>query len=260
MPSLAKLQADVRQALTSGDATALASVLVGGRMARGRLAIHQRHYEASLVTALVEKFPATGWLIGSAAMTHVASGFVRAHPPVRPCIAEYGSEFPTFLAAQDAEATPPYLQPFAELEWHVGQASIAVSEPPVAWSRLVCVGAEALPGVGLRLQPGLRHVHAAWAVDDLMKVYLTGSAPDRFTLADTDACIEIRGARGEVQFTRLDPATFLFRTSLAMGRSLGDAVERALERDEGFDTAHALTALVADGLVTALTPETGVDA
>lgn len=260
MPSLADLQTDVRQALTSGDVTALESVLVGGTRAQGRLAIHQRQYEASLATALLEKFPATGWLIGSAMMMRVAKVFLRAYPPDRPCIAEYGSEFPTFLAAQDAEATLPYLQPFAELEWHVGQVSIAISEAPVAWSQLVCVGAEALPKVGLTLQPGLRHVHAAWAIDDLMKVYLTGSAPDRFTLADTDACIEIKGARGEVQFMRLDPATFLFRTALAMGRSLGDAAERALDRDERFDTAHALTALVVDGLVTALNPETGVDA
>jgi hypothetical protein len=260
VPSLADLQADVRQALTSGDVTALESVLVGGRHAQGRLAIHQRHYEASLVTAILEKFPATGWLIGSAMMTHVARAFVRAYPPVRPCIAEYGSEFPTFLAAQDAQATTPYLQPFAELEWHVGQVSIAISEPALAWSQIVCGGADALPGVRLRLQPGLRYVHGRWVIDDLMKVYLTGSPPDLFTLADGDTWIEIRGARGEVEFTRLDPATFLFRTALVDDLPLGDAAERALERDEQFDTARALTILVADGLVTAITAERRVGA
>lgn len=258
MPSLADLQADVRQALTSGDATTVGSVLVDGRRPRGRLAIHQRHYEASLITALREKFPATGWLIGPAAMTHVARVFVRAHPPSHPCIAEYGSDFPIFLTTQDTHAARPYLQQFAELEWHVGQVSIATSEPALAWSHVVCAGADSLPGVRLTLQPGLRYVHGTWGIDDLMKVYLTGSAPDLFTLADGDTWIEIRGARGELQFTRLDPAAFLFRTALLEGLSLGDAAARALDRDERFDTAYALTTLVADGLVTAITHEAGV--
>jgi hypothetical protein len=97
-------------------------------------------------------------------------------------------------------------------------------------------------------------------IDDLMKVYLTGSPPDLFTLADGDTWIEIRGARGEVEFTRLDPATFLFRTALVDDLPLGDAAERALERDEQFDTARALTILVADGLVTAITAERRVGA
>lgn len=260
MPSLADLQADVRKAVTSGDATVLGSVLVGGRRALGRLAIHQRHYEASLVAALLEKFPATGWLIGPALTRAVVGAFVRAHPPVRPCIAEYGADFPFFLAAYDPGAAPAYLQQFAELEWHVGQVSIAISGPPVAWSQLASLGAEGLPGVRLRLQPGLRFAQAAWAVDDLMKIYLTGAAPEQFTLAAGEFGLEIRGARGEVGFTRLDPATFLFRTGLLDGQPLGDAAERALERDEGFDTAHGLTSLVADGLVAAIVSEPDVHA
>jgi len=207
VPALADLQADVRQALTSCDATALESVLVGGRRAQGRLAIHQRHYEASLVTALLEKFPATAWLIGSAAMTQVARAFVRAHPPGHPCIAEYGSEFPIFLAAQDAEATPPYLQQFGELEWHVGQVSIAISEPALAWSQIVCVGADALPGVRFRLQSGLRYVHATWAIDDLMKVYLTGSPPDLFTLLKYNSWeFTVKLFEDEYKVPLLDPA------------------------------------------------------
>jgi Putative DNA-binding domain len=259
VPSLADVQADVCRALTSGDATALGFVLVGGRHPEGRLAIHQRHHEASLVTALLEKFPAMEWLIGSALMTQFASAFVRAHPPVRPCIAEYGFQFPIFLGAQDAAGTAPYLQQFSELEWHVGQVSIAISEPALAWSQIACVGAGALPEVKVRLQPGLRYLQATWAIDDLLKVYLAGSAPDRFALAEEDTWIQIRGARGEVQFTRLDPATFLFRTALLNGLPLGDAAERALERDERFETGQALIAVVAEGLIAAIMHETEVE-
>ena len=252
MPSLADVQADVRRALTSGEAASLASVLVGGGSPLHRLAIHQRHYQASLVTALLEKFPATVWLIGSEAVAQAAHAFLRAHPPRRPCIAEYGSDFPAFLAASHPGAMPPYVGSFAALEWAVGQASIAIAEPPAAWSDVVSVGAGALPGAALRLQPGLRFVQATHAVDELMAVYLDGTEPDQFTLAEEDVWIQVRGARGDISLARLDAPTFTFRTALFGGQALGHAAERALGHDAGFDTASALRVLVAQGLVASL--------
>jgi Putative DNA-binding domain len=258
--SLADLQADGHRAVTSGDVASLASLLVGGGSPVHRLAIHRRHYEGSLVTALLEKFPATAWLIGSDAVAQAARAFVRAHPPARPCLAEYGSDFPAFLTAYHSSALPSYVRSFVELEWAVAQASIAISEPPVAWPDLVAIGAEALPGTALRLQPGLQCVHAGHAVDDLLKVYLVGSAPEQFTLSDEDAWIQVLGARGDVDFARLDAPTFAFRSAVLAGRPLGDAVEQALQRDAGFDTVFALRTLIAEGLVTSIGPRTRVDA
>lgn len=260
MSSLADLQADVRRALTSSDGAALAPVLVGGGSPVHRLAIHRRHYEASLVNAILEKFPATAWLIGSDPVAQAARTFVRAHPPARPCIAEYGSDFPAFLTAFHSGALPSYVRSFAALEWAVSQTSIAISEPPVEWPDLVAIGADALPGTALRLQPGLQYVHSRHAVDDLLKVYLVGSAPEQFTLADGDAWIQVRGARGDVDLARLDAPTFAFRSAALAGLPLGDAVERALQRDAGFETAPALRTLIAEGLVTSIGPSTRVDA
>jgi len=63
---LAESQALVRAALVGDDVTEALSTLVGGRHPGRRLAIHQRHYETSLVTALLGKFQATAWLVGDA--------------------------------------------------------------------------------------------------------------------------------------------------------------------------------------------------
>ena len=63
--SLAELQQRFRNAIVTGDAGCVASLLVGGVDPRVRLAIHQRHYEASLVRAILERFPASQWLVGS---------------------------------------------------------------------------------------------------------------------------------------------------------------------------------------------------
>ena len=48
MPALADIQSAVRDALVRGDRSALAPILSGGAHPEHRLAIHQRHYAASL--------------------------------------------------------------------------------------------------------------------------------------------------------------------------------------------------------------------
>jgi hypothetical protein len=254
--SLADLQTGVHRALTSGEVTSLSSLLVGGERPLGRLAIHRRHFETSLVAAILEKFPATAWLIGSEAVTSAARAFVCAHPPTRPCIAEYGSAFPVFLAAYHTGGLPSYVRSFAELEWVVAQAAIAISAPPLTWSNLVAVGADALPGTRLHLQPGLHYLHAAHAVDGLLRVYLSGAQPEQFTLTSGNVWIQVRGARGEVDSARFDAAAYAFRSALLTGSPLGDAVEQALQRDAQFDTSAALMTLFAEGLVTSIAPDT----
>ena len=186
---------------------------------------------------------------------------VRArHPPLRPCIAEYGADFPAFLAVSHTDNLPPYVRSFAELEWAVAQASIAVSEPPATWSDVVAVGTEALPDTAWRLQSGLRFVHVKHAVDTLMTVYLGGTEPNQFTLADEDVWIQVLGSRGDISLARLDAPTFTFRAALFGGQALGHAVEQALGCDAGFDTAFSLRMLIAEGLVAFPGPCTRGDA
>jgi uncharacterized membrane protein YphA (DoxX/SURF4 family) len=181
-----------------------------------------------------------------------ARAFAHAHPPRKPCIAEYGREFPAFLAGFDGATGWPALASFGELEWAVGQASIAVDAPPLSWPTIGSVGAERLAVARLVLQPGLAYLDSRWRVDDVMRSYLRGEAPHAPSAYDT--FIEIRGARGELKLTRLDRATYAFRAALESA-TIGEAAERALDRDGDFDAGAALRALVTAGLVTAVRAE-----
>jgi hypothetical protein len=250
--SLVDTQAHLRRAVVAGDATGVLPLLVGGRDPEKRLAIHRRHYETSLVTALLAKFPATVWLAGSPFVTEAARRFVHEHPPHAPCIAEYGAEFPDFLSTRPAADRVPYLLAFAELEWCLGQVAVAIDRPPVSIERLSQADVNVLTDALCTLQPGLHYLHASWPVDDLMKLYLTDTAPDRFALEPADVWIEVRGARGEFRINRLDAGEFIFRSAVQDGRAIGDAAECALEASAGFDPGRALAALVGDGLVTAI--------
>jgi hypothetical protein len=251
MLRLADIQTALGQAMLTGDPSLAGDTLVGSYDRNTRLQIHLRHYASSLKAALDDKFPATRWLLGSALFADATAAYIRSHPPLTPCIAEYGSDFPTFVGHFERIAALPYVESFASLEWAVGRASIAVGMNPIEWHEIASVGSSALLDARLRLQPGLTYLLAAHDVDTLMRVYLSDREPATFLMPRGDAPIEIRGSRGSFGMARLDLATFTFREALRAGDSIGRAAGRALETDAGFDAGSALRALVGGGLVVA---------
>ena len=120
---------------------------------------------------------------------------------------------------------------------------------PVSSQEFSAIDPDALPDMLLALQSGLHYLNASWPVDELMELYLTETAPDRFELSPAKVWIEVRGARGEFHFNRLDAAECIFRKSVSEGHSIGDAAECALDVNAGFDPGEALAALIAAGLI-----------
>jgi hypothetical protein len=120
----------------------------------------------------------------------------------------------------------------------------------VTWEEIAHINTDALPDTRLTLQVGLRYLQASWPVDDLMKLYLTNTAPEQLSLEATDIWLEIRGARGEFAVNRLEAGDYTFRASIAEGLSIGEAAEAALAIRASFDPGRALASLVVDGAVT----------
>jgi hypothetical protein len=247
----------MRQAIVAGDEPAAVPLLIGGGDPARRLAIHRRTYEASLVTALMSKIPATTWLAGSPLVVEAARRFVRESPPSAPCIAEFGSEFPVALSDRPEALSLPYLRAFAELEWLVGQIAIAVERRPIRRAVVRNVEPAVLIDARYSLQPGLRYLRASWPVDDLMRLYLSAARPERFLLEPADVLVEARGSRGEFRMARLDAGVFAFRRALLEGNTLGDAAERAFGEDAAFDPGGATAAIFDEGLITQITGDDG---
>ena len=252
MLQLAEIQRDLRHAVVAGDEPRIATLLTGGQNPLKRLQIHRRHHETSLVTALLGKFPATIWLVGSPFVTEAARHYVREDPPRKPCIAEYGEGFPRFLSTRSAAERVPYLEDFAWLEWHLGQVSIAVDQSHLALEELSAIPGDAVPGALMTMQTGLHYLDAAWPVDELMKLFLTDSAPSALQFEPEDVWIEVRGTRGEFRINRHTRGEFTFRKSVLEGRSMGEAAEAALDADATFDPGAALVRVVTEGLITGI--------
>lgn len=252
MPSLAETQALLRDALVGTSLAPPAAWLVGGVNPAARLTIHRRHYHATLVEALRQRFPATAWLMGDRVVTEAARAFIVDQPPRVICLTEFGQAFPAYLAARQGGSGTPYLGAFAALEWAVGMVSLAVDRPALPPDWLGTQDPDALGGCTLALQPGLAWLRAGWAVDDLMRLYLAGSTPDQFHLDVGDYSIEVRGARGDVSLRRSAVGVTAFRQAIGSGLSIEDAAGLALDADSAFDTAGGLVQLFVDGLVTGL--------
>lgn len=250
--SLVDLQREVRHAVIDGDTASIAPLLIGGVQPARRLDIHRRHYEESLTTAVVNRFPATGWLIGAGRLENAARAFVHAHPPTAPCIAEYGTVFPTFLSTWPETAHLTYLPAFADLDWHLGRLAVSTDLPPFALDDLTRIDADDLAASVLTLQPGTYYARAGWGIDALITMYLANSSPDAWTLPDEDVQLEVRGCRGQFRFTRLTAAAYAFREALWRGETLASAAGEALALDNAFDPGAALLALPGERLMIAI--------
>jgi hypothetical protein len=188
VPALAEIQTVIRTALIHGDNAMAVRFLHGGAHPEHRLAVHQRHYATSLIRALVDRFPATVWLVGSDLVIHAAQSFIREYPPATPCIAEYGDTFPKHLGAQPGADALPYLTQFTDLEWHLGRLALATGE-----------------------STNTHYVHLDWSLDELMAAYLADSAPEQFALRREEVWLEVRGVRGQLHMNRLTAADFAAR-------------------------------------------------
>jgi hypothetical protein len=249
VPTLSSIQANFRDALVNQADQKITSCLTSIGDPSKRLTIHKRNYETSLVKALLTKFPATQWLVGTNFLTEAARRYIHNHPPQAPCIAEYGEQFPMFLSEWPAADRVPYLAAFSRLEWHIGHVAIAIEEPAFDFDTF---STAAMPQAVLMLQSGVRYLQASWPVDDLMKVYLSETPPDCFEMMPADVCIEVRGARGDFQINRLGTAEFIFRKSILGLQSIEHSADRALNVDDAFDPGQALARLIEGGYVCAV--------
>jgi hypothetical protein len=250
MLNLADIQLRFRDAVVEGDDSGIVPLLAGSSRAE-RLQVHRRHYETSLVNALIGKFPGTVWLTGTPFVTEAARHFVRKFPPHAPCIAEYGQNFPQFLSAGPDAHRIPYLPSFAELEWLVGRVSIAINRVAATPEAFYQIDGNALADMAVQLQPGVAYLDSPWPVDELMTVYLSGAAPDRMEFIHNNVCLEIRGCYGEFHIERIAQSDFSFRRALLEGKTVGDAAEETIKRHSTFEPGNAFAALISEGLVVA---------
>ena len=226
----------MRAALLDGDEQAAVAAIRGGApSAVSRLAIHRHHVAQSLTRALESTFPVVVRLVDPRFFRYAADRFVRSHPPVGPCLFEYGAAFPAFLAAFEPARALAYLPDVARLEWAMNAALHAPDVEPLAPCAL-----DVSTPVGLH--PSMALVASGWPIDAIWRANQPGGDDVAIDLAAGGAQLQVWRHGDDVLFSSLSPAAFAFRAALATSGMLDAAAEAALAIDASVD----LAALVRD--------------
>jgi len=242
----------MRAALLGGpDEAATAGVVADGLTAGARLAIYRHHVFATLTDVLKSAYPVVCRLVDERFFGYAANQYIRRHPPVGPCLFEYGATFAEFLAAFPPCQNLPYLADVARLEWAMNAAEHAADAVPLDARALPGLDPTDTPRLRFAFDPSLTLLESPWPIDRIWRANQPDAADATVDLAAGAARLEIRRVGADVVFRSLDAATWAFRRELTTGRTLEEAAAAALTLEPGFDLTGALRALLDDGVLTA---------
>jgi len=255
MPALSELQRDFCRALLEGEQASVAPlVLADGLAVEERLAVYRNNVLSSLTAVLKETFPVVCRLVDERFFGYAAHEFLRAHPPERPCLAEYGGRFPDFLAAFAPCRELIYLPDVARLEWLMHAAAYAADVPALLPQSLHGIAPQDTPRLVFGLHASLGLIASPWPIDCIWRANRPGAASEEeIDLAVGAVWLEVRRSGDAVVLRALSAATFAFRQALRDDKTLDAATEAAVTEDRGFDLAANFADLFREGAVIAYT-------
>ncbi|HXP74475.1 MAG TPA: DNA-binding domain-containing protein [Stellaceae bacterium] len=252
MPSLEELQKDICDAICVGDDTRVSELIAGDGMdPASRLRIYRNHAVITLTDALKATYPVVCRLVSDRFFAYAAHEFIREHLPEQPNLAEYGAEFPGFLAQFPPCHDLGYIADIARLEWAINQALHADNVAAIARGDLSGISSADAPRLVLTMHPGLRLVESRWPVERIWRANQADGDPDLSIDLDSGGVrLQVHRRGDRVMLKSLSPCEFAFLQALARGDSLADAADIALRLDLLFDLAAALGTILEDGIVT----------
>ncbi len=228
-------------ALRAPDAAAVPALRESAARAARGLQAYRANAEAIADRALASAFATVRALVGERDFSRLAAEFLRAQPPQRGDLGEWGDGFAGWLAAHPALAPWPYLGDCARLDLalHRNERAADAVLDGASLARLESVDPARLR---LLLMPGTALVVSRWPIASIHAAHqLAGAAAGRAFEAVREAIAAARGERvlvlrqGWRAVTRaLDEVDAVWVQCLLDGVDLEAALQRA---GEAFDFA-----------------------
>jgi hypothetical protein len=246
-------QAEFRAALFAPETPAPSGLKSwNGSDVERRFDVYRNNVVVSLVKALRDAYPVCATLVGDEFFGVLARAFVEAHPPRSKMMAQFGGEFPDFLATFAIASGLAYLPGVARLE-AARVASYHAADAPV-------LGVEAFAGVPTdqigelraQLHPAVRVVRSSskvfsiWAAHHGVGV-LDGLDP----FSPEDAIVRRPGL--DVEVLRAPPGVAAALVALGEGATIAEAAEAGLSAAASFDVNTFLGLIVTGGVATSIT-------
>jgi hypothetical protein len=243
---LPDLQAAFAAHLTGRDRADLAATVVGDSIsAEARLRVYRHHVTYSLGTALAATFPTVQAVVGEDFFRTMARAFVATALPLQPVLAEYGADFPAFVADYGPARDLPYLADIARLDWALNAAFHSPMDRRLTAADLTEIAVEQLPSLKVTLSKGASLVRSRYPVDRIWHVSQSGSSADPVNLAWGQADLLVLRRSDDAAFIVLEMGEAAFIASLIEGASLETAAGQALDADPSFDLSQGFGRLLA---------------
>lgn len=243
--ALPDLQAAFASHVAGDDRADLVAIVVGDTIpAEARLRVYRHHVSHSLSAALAATFPTVQALVGEGFFHSLAQGFVAEALPMQPVLAEYGAEFPAFVAAHEPARVLPYLADIARLDWALNVAFHSPEGRRLGAADLAGIAAERLPSVSIALPEGANLIRSRYPIDRIWAASQPGASADTVDLEAGRADLLVLRRADDAAFIVLDAGEAAFVAALAEAASLEIAAERALSAEPSFDLSAAFARLL----------------
>jgi hypothetical protein len=214
-----------------------------GKSAVKRYNVYRNNVVVSLVDALAAIYPAVQRITGVEFFRAMARFHVRATPPTSPLLFEYGRDFPAFIDDYQYARSMPWLGDTARLERAWLDAYHAADAAPLAAEALAAIPPDRLSEAVFTPHPATRIVCSRFAVVSIFAANrqhqpvsrIDASTPENALITRPDIDVVVR---------HLPEGMAAFLTSLAFGRSLGEAAALASGSSPSFDLAAGIAGMI----------------
>jgi len=248
--SLSEVQAEFAAALLDPAAVVPGTVAdPEGKPTPRRFAVYRNNVTVGLVNTVSGSFPAVKRIVGDDFFAAMAIAYVRAEPPTSPVLLEYGNGFADFIAGFEPAGSLPYLADVARIEWAWHEAYHAAEAQSLGPDDLAGIAESDLPALIFSMHPTLRVVRSVYPTliiwrmntnDEPVVPVDLGAGGEDTVIVRPEATVDVR---------HLPAGGAIFIETLAEGRTLSEAAERAAESDEGFDLSASIAGLIDAGAV-----------
>lgn len=200
-----------------------------------RLALYRGNLSGAWDKALSSAYPVLKALVGDEYFAALARAYGRAYPSASGDLNRFGAHFADFLRAFPPAAEYPYFPDMARLEWALHRSHYADDAQPLDPARLAELTPEQLDAARLSLHPACSLIASAWAVAEVWQAHRNGGdAHFPGEPAHCNCALVVR-PQWKAGVLRLDRAAHAALLALGEGKTLGTALEAALEIDAAFD-------------------------
>ncbi len=242
---LRDLQAAFAAHVVGGDRADLGTEVVGDSMsAEARLRVYRHHIAHSLGGALATTFATVHALVGEAFFRSMAQRFIGQTLPAQPVLAEYGANFPVFVADYEPAASLPYLADVARLDWALNVAFHSPAARRLTATDLAGIASEQLPSLSLAVPEGATLIGSRYPLDRIWNAAQPGAPADTVDVGEGRADLLVLRRSDDAAFIVLAAGEAAFAAALVEGESLEGAAKEASHADPSFDLSMAFARLL----------------